>query len=207
MEQQFIDGLPEMQWQRRRHDLCTIRWMDDRLFLWRDSFPNVIVVELFRPDFYCRSCEIQATGDTAFIGLRVVRFRGILCTTVWPGHFDGVLGDQTDRHVPRLMAWESFGGRRAKANIIMAHCVRIVDHSVGSSGHLISSLTLQLHEVMSTGCPLSVMRRVLWSLHSRLPFLVIRHAFGSGGSANSSLLYACNVRLQSLREQINDLNG
>ncbi len=120
-EEQYVMQLPQDLWQQHRGDICAIRWMDDRLILWRCSLPRVILDGLLRSDFYCYSWDIQGTNDTACIVLFVYRLRGIVGTTVWSNHFTTVVDGSSDMRVPRFVAWESFGSRRAKSNTIMGH--------------------------------------------------------------------------------------
>ena len=196
-EHRFLANLPHLLRQNMRLHLCAVRWMDDRLLVWRSSLMRAILDGLLDDGFYTAACKLKHTSDNAFIGSRVVISHSRICTIPWSVYHDAALTDP-DGRAPRLIAQQSFGSRRVQVKGLIGDLVRILDFAIGTSSDLHCCLYMQLSELRPAGYSTAAMYRLIWHLHSRMPFLSLPSALRNAAMPSLSLRLFCEAKLQSL---------
>ena len=170
--------------------------MHDRLLLWRCSLARDVLDALLDDNFYAAACRLKHTRDNAYIGLRVLVIAGKICAIPWYPFSDALL-TSTDGRAPRLIAQQSFGSKRTQAKGIMGHLVHILGFASCPLPALRSCLFLQLVELSSAGYALPVLSRLVWHVHTPIPFLHLPERLRTRDLCSGSFLLLRRAHLQS----------
>jgi len=169
-EHKYIHSLPMQHQANLKSNACIIRWMDDRLLIWRSGLLGQLLQQLLSPGFYSRMCLLKFTGRNQFIGLRIMVFQGQVCSFPWSTFCDELV-DGLDGRAERLVSPLSFSNRKAQCKKLVGHMARVLDNSVGGITQLQAAIWLVLAELHRNGHPATRLRRLLWHVHTRMPFL------------------------------------
>ena len=150
--------------------LCAARWMDDRLLVWRPGFLLSLLHELRDPAFYARECRLKPTHDNKFIGLQIFFCRGSLRTIPWSSHCDHCFLGHLPR-ASRLPSNRSYGSDSAVRGHLLGHLVRVLDFCIGTRCSLQAAVLFLLIELEHAGHPPRQLFKLLWRVHSKMPFL------------------------------------
>ena len=150
---------------------------------------------------YAAECRLKHTSDNRYIGLRIVISTGRICAIPWSVYHDAALAD-SDGRAPRLMAQQLFGSRCAQVKGLVGHLVRILDFAICSQLDLQCCLYMQLSELRSAGFATTALHRLVWHIHTRVPFLRLPTSLRDADMVFSSMRLFRHAKLQSLRLQL-----
>jgi len=115
-------------------------------------------------------CLLKFTAKNQFIGLRIIVFQGRVCAFPWSTHCDELL-DGPDGRAECLISPLSFANRQAQCKKLLGHLTRVMDYSVGGLIQLEAAIWLSRAELHKHGHRATRLKRLLWHVHTRMPFL------------------------------------